>query len=158
MKSSFHKGKIGGIENKIHKLTTLNFCTNRNSSFHFQPKLLKKFNQCQGISENIKMLTSVGQLMKHTKQRIDLMLRLIDKTQSKEWTNLEKALHVLEDVDPTVAEVCLLGDLSGGAPTDLLLQIKRSLLLSVPFNLEIPITQKIHSNLTTEYFKKKLST
>lgn len=50
---------------------------------------------------------------------------------------LEKALHVLEDVDPTVAEVCLLGDLSGGAPPDLLLQVEWSLLLSVPFNLEI---------------------
>lgn len=61
---------------------------------------------------------------------------------TQEWTYLKKALHVLENVDPTVAEVCLLGDLSGGAPPDLLLQVERSLLLSVPFNLEIPITQK----------------
>lgn len=89
--------------------------------------------------------------MKHTKIQVNLMLKLIDK----EWTYLEKALHVLEDVDPTVAEVCLLGDLSGSAPPDLLLQVERSLLLSVPFNLEIPVTQKMHSNLNTVYFEKK---
>lgn len=89
--------------------------------------------------------------MKHTKQQVNLMFKLIDKTQSKEWTYLEKALHVLEDVDPTVAEVCLLGDLSGGAPPNLLLQIEWSLLLSVPFNLQIPVTQKYIKNLTTVY-------
>lgn len=133
----------------------MNYFAQFNSSSHFQPNLLKKSGQGQGIPENIQLWAQVGLLKKHTKLRIDLMLKLIDKTQSKEWTYLEKALHVLEDVDPTVAEVCLLGDLSGGAPPDLLLQVERSLLLSVPFNLEIPITQKIHSNLNTEYFEKK---
>lgn len=76
--------------------------------------------------------------MKHTKIQVNLMLRLLDK----EGTYLKKALHVLEDVDPTVTEVCLLGDLSGGAPPDLLLQVERSLLLSIPFNLEIPTHKK----------------
>lgn len=104
--------------------------------------------------EKFRLSTQVGRQMKHTKQQVNLMLKLIDKTQSKEWTYLEKALHVLKDVDPTVAEVCLLGDLSGGAPPNLLLQIEWSLLLSVPFNLQIPVTQKYIKNLTTVYSKK----
>lgn len=140
----FHKCKLCVIENTSHNWTILNFCTNYNSNF--QPKLLKKTGQGQGISENTDWLTDETH-----KATSHFDAKLIDKTQPKEWTYLKKALHVLEDVDPTVAEVCLLGDLSGGAPPNLLLQIEWSLLLSVPFNLQIPVTQKYIKNLTTVY-------
>lgn len=61
------------------------------------------------------------------------------QAEAVQWeAHLKEALHILQNVDPTVTEVVLLGNVGTGPSHDVLAEAPLGALLSLPLHLQVP--------------------